>query len=82
MRESVDGRWTAESERDASHAAAFQTLADQHIQEAYKLANAVLASPPAAQDAVHDAFVQAWERWSSLRDPARLNSCDSALAFG
>ncbi len=74
MRESVDGRWTAESDRDASRAAAFQTLADQHIHEAHKLANAVLASPAAAQDAVHDAFVKAWERWSSLRDPARFDS--------
>ena len=74
MRESVDGRRATELDQDASRVVAFQTLAEQHIHEAYKLANAVLASPQAAQDAVHDAFVKAWERWSTLRDPTRFDS--------
>jgi RNA polymerase sigma-70 factor (ECF subfamily) len=74
MRESIDGRELEGPGSEADRVMAFQTLAEQHIHEAYKLANSVLASPAAAQDAVHDAFVKAWERWSSLRDPARFDS--------
>jgi len=72
--ESVASRRAAESGGDADRFAAFETLAETHIYEAYKLANAILADPPAAQDAVHDAFVKAWERWSSLRDPAKFDA--------
>jgi RNA polymerase sigma-70 factor (ECF subfamily) len=67
-------RQSVGSDRDADRNAAFQALAEQHIHEAYKLANAVLADPAGAQDAVHDSFVKAWERWSSLRDPAKFDS--------
>jgi RNA polymerase sigma-70 factor (ECF subfamily) len=57
-----------------SRAAAFEALAEQRIYESYKLANAILASPQAAEDAVHDAFVKAWQRWPSLRDPVSLDA--------
>ena len=68
------GRTAVASDPDDEREAVFQTLAEQHIHEAYKLANAVLADPAAAQDAVHDSFLKAWERWSSLRDPAKFDS--------
>ena len=52
--------------------AAFVRLADEHLDKAYRLARAILRDPAEAQDATHDAFVQAWRKWESLRDPARF----------
>jgi RNA polymerase sigma factor (sigma-70 family) len=52
--------------------AAFVRLADDHLDAAYRLARAILRDPDEAQDATHDAFVQAWRKWSSLRDPSRF----------
>ena len=53
-------------------AAAFVRLADEHLDQAYRLARAILRDPAEAQDATHDAFVQAWRKWETLRDPARF----------
>ena len=53
-------------------AAAFTRLADEHLDRAYRLARAILRDPAEAQDATHDAFVQAWRKWDTLRDPARF----------
>ena len=53
-------------------AAAFRTLADQHLDASYRLARAILRDPLEAEDATHDAFVQAWRSWSSLRDASRF----------
>lgn len=52
--------------------AAFVRLADEHLDKAYRLARAILRDPADAQDATHDAFVQAWRKWETLRDPARF----------
>jgi RNA polymerase sigma-70 factor (ECF subfamily) len=52
--------------------AAFRRLADRHLDASYRMAWAILGNPTDAQDATHDAFVQAWRRWSTLRDPARF----------
>ena len=52
--------------------AAFVRLADEHLDRAYRLARAILRDPAEAQDATHDAFVQAWRKWETLRDPARF----------
>jgi Sigma-70 region 2. len=41
-------------------AAAFVRLADEHLDKAYRLARAILRDSAEAQDATHDAFVQAW----------------------
>jgi RNA polymerase sigma-70 factor (ECF subfamily) len=51
---------------------AFMRLADEHLDASYRLARAILRDPSEAQDATHDAFVQAWRKWSTLRDPARF----------
>jgi RNA polymerase sigma-70 factor, ECF subfamily len=51
---------------------AFRRLADGHLDAAYGLARAILRDPGEAQDATHDAFLQAWRKWSTLRDPARF----------
>jgi RNA polymerase sigma-70 factor (ECF subfamily) len=52
--------------------AAFVGLADRHLDRAYRLARAILRDPTEAQDATHDALVQAWQKWESLRDPERF----------
>lgn len=41
-------------------AAAFQALADGHLDAAYRLARIVLRDQAETEDATHDAFVQAW----------------------
>jgi RNA polymerase sigma-70 factor (ECF subfamily) len=55
-------------------AAAFQALADEHLDAAYRLARIILRDQAEAQDAVHDAFVQAWRKWSTLREPDRFEA--------
>ena len=47
-------------------------LADEHLDQAYRLARAILRDPAEAQDATHDAFVQAWRKWDTLRDRGRF----------
>ena len=56
----------------SARAAAFTRLADEHLDKAYHLARAILGDETEAQDAAHDAFVQAWRKWETLRDPARF----------
>jgi RNA polymerase sigma-70 factor (ECF subfamily) len=56
----------------SARAAAFTRLADEHLDKAYHLARAILGEETEAQDAAHDAFVQAWRKWETLRDPARF----------
>lgn len=57
-------------EAERSHV--FKGLAESHLEECYGLANAILADPAEARDAVHDAFINAWQHFDSLRDPARF----------
>jgi RNA polymerase sigma-70 factor (ECF subfamily) len=57
---------------ETGRAAAFTRLADEHLDRAYRLARAILREPAEAEDATHDAFVQAWRKWDTLRDPARF----------
>jgi RNA polymerase sigma-70 factor (ECF subfamily) len=59
-------------EQPTERAAAFLRLADHHLDAAYRLARAILRDSTEAQDATHDAFEQAWRKWSTLRDPARF----------
>jgi RNA polymerase sigma-70 factor (ECF subfamily) len=61
-------------ETQAERIAAFQRLADQRLDASYRLANAILGDQAGSQDAVHDAVVQAWRRWSSLRERARFDA--------
>ena len=59
-------------EQPTERAEAFLRLADHHLDAAYRLARAILRDSTEAQDATHDAFEQAWRKWSTLRDPARF----------
>jgi RNA polymerase sigma-70 factor, ECF subfamily len=67
----VDSR-TVEVGQTSERGAAFVRLADQHLDASYRLARAILRDPSQAQDATHDAFMQAWRKWPTLRDPARF----------
>lgn len=62
------------AERTHAEAEAFQRLAERHLDAAYRLAWAILRDPTEAQDATHDAFIHAWRKWPSLRDPDRLEA--------
>lgn len=53
---------------DREREIAFQRLAERHLDASYRLAHSVLADPSEAEDAVHDAFLAAWQNWGSLRD--------------
>src|SRR6476646_7316561 len=77
----------AASGRDA----AFVALANEHLDRAYRLARAILHDPAEAQDATHDAFVQAWRKCETLRDQRRfepwfdrilVNTCRTRLRSG
>jgi RNA polymerase sigma-70 factor (ECF subfamily) len=62
----------SEVDQTTERGRAFRRLADGHLDAAYGLARAILRDPADAQDATHDAFLQAWRKWSTLRDPARF----------
>jgi RNA polymerase sigma-70 factor (ECF subfamily) len=66
------GRRMRESEQQ--RITAFQQLADDRLDASYRLANAILGDESQSRDAVHDAVVQAWQRWSSLRDRAKFDA--------
>jgi RNA polymerase sigma-70 factor (ECF subfamily) len=79
------------AEAPTERAAAFLRLADEHLDAAYRLARAILRDPAEAQDATHDAFVQAWQKWPTLHDPAAfehwfdrilVNTCRNRLQSG
>ena len=67
-------RAVAPSRDVARRDAAFLLLANEHLDRAYRLARAILRDAVEAQDATHDAFVQAWRKWDSLRDPERFDA--------
>ena len=88
VEDTVAGLKPVRREDDAGRAAAFADLADGHLVASYRLASAILGDHVEAEDAVHDAFVTAWRKWSSLRDPAKVepwfhrivvNSCRDRL---
>src|SRR5262245_12887866 len=54
--------------------AAFETLADAELDRAYRLAGVILGDRWQAEDATHDAFVQAWLRFGSLREADRFGA--------
>ena len=75
----------------SERAEAFLRLANHHLDAAYGLALAILRDAPDAQDATHDAFEQAWRKWSTLRDRSRfepwfdrilVNTCRDRLRSG
>lgn len=70
MDQTVTTHAVSEVRGDAPRTAAFQLLADAHLDASYRLARAILGEPAEAEDATHDAFVTAWQKWPTLREPA------------
>jgi RNA polymerase sigma-70 factor (ECF subfamily) len=70
---SLPDRSPVEPAASSDQAQAFRRLADSHLDAAYRLARAILRDTADAQDATHDAFVQAWRKWATLRDPSRFD---------
>jgi RNA polymerase sigma-70 factor (ECF subfamily) len=64
------GREQVERARDGDHAA-FSALAAQAVDRLYAVASLILRDPDAADDAVQEALVHAWQRLPSLRDVDR-----------
>lgn len=68
----ADSRPAQVDRTTGGRAAAFARLADDHLDAAYRLARAILRDPHEAQDATHDALLQAWRKWSTLRDASHF----------
>jgi RNA polymerase sigma-70 factor, ECF subfamily len=59
---------------EAERRAAFDRFTQTRLQRAYRLAGLILRDASEAEDAVHDAAVQAWLHWGQLKDRERLDS--------
>jgi RNA polymerase sigma-70 factor (ECF subfamily) len=53
---------------------AFERFTQSRLERAYRWAGLILRDPSEAQDAVHDAALQAWIHWDELREQARLDA--------
>jgi RNA polymerase sigma-70 factor (ECF subfamily) len=71
-RASVAGGAVHQPATGAGRDVVFRRLAAGHLEESYRLAHAILGDPTESRDAVHDAFIRAWQRFDTLRDPARF----------
>lgn len=75
----------------AARETAFRQLAQGLLEDSYKLANVILGRPSESRDAVHDAYIRAWQKWPTLRDQSRfepwfkrivVNTCKNRLRDG
>jgi RNA polymerase sigma-70 factor (ECF subfamily) len=67
-------RIDADMEGAVDRVSSFQRFCDDHLDASYRLARVILGDRVEAEDAVHDAVLVAWTKWSSLRDPARFEA--------
>jgi DNA-directed RNA polymerase specialized sigma24 family protein len=59
---------------EAERRAAFEQFTQSRLERAYRLAGLVLRDQSEAEDAVHDAAVQAWLHWKELRDREHMDA--------
>jgi RNA polymerase sigma factor (sigma-70 family) len=59
---------------EADRRVLFAQLVDRDLDRAYRLAGIILGSGPDAEDATHDAVVQAWRAFGGLRDTTRFEA--------
>jgi len=59
---------------EAERRAAFEQFTQSRLERAYRLAGLVLRDQSEAEDAVHDAAVQAWLHWKELRDQESMDA--------
>lgn len=62
------------AERESERRTAFERFTQSRLERAYRWAGLLLRDRSEAEDAVHDAAVQAWIHWGALRDPARMDA--------
>jgi RNA polymerase sigma factor (sigma-70 family) len=55
--------------RQDSRRAEFAELYERELDQQFRRARLIVGSKAAADDVVHDAFVEIWRRWDSIRDP-------------
>lgn len=60
---------------EAERRVAFDRFSQERLERAYHLASVILRDGADAEDAVHDAAVQAWLHWAELRDRERMDAC-------
>jgi RNA polymerase sigma-70 factor, ECF subfamily len=70
----VAGEGSERLDAMADRRAAFARFTDERLARAYRLAGVILRDAVEAEDAVHDAGVQAWLRWSDLRDEGKADA--------
>ena len=58
---------------ESARRAAFANLVDRDLDRAYRIAGVILGNGPDAEDATHDAVVQAWQSFARLRDSTRFD---------
>jgi RNA polymerase sigma-70 factor (ECF subfamily) len=59
---------------EADRRVAFAQLMDRDLDRTYRLAGIILGNGPDAEDAAHDAVVQAWRAFGGLRDTTRFEA--------
>jgi RNA polymerase sigma-70 factor (ECF subfamily) len=59
---------------EAERRVAFERFSQERLERAYRLASVILRDGADAEDAVHDAAVQAWLHWAELRDRERMDA--------
>ena len=59
---------------ESDRRAAFAQLVDRDLDRAYRIAGVILGNGPDAEEATHDAVVQAWRAFGGLRDTARFEA--------
>ncbi len=59
---------------EAERGVAFERFSQDRLERAYHLASVILRDGGEAEDAVHDAAVQAWLHWADLHDRERMDA--------
>jgi len=52
----------------------FERFTQSRLERAYRLATVILRDSFEAEDAVHDAAIQAWIQWAALRDQSKMDA--------
>lgn len=68
------GRQAATPAAESDRQVVFARLVERDLDRAYRLAGVILGNSPDAEDATHDAIVQAWRSFASLRDTIRFEA--------
>jgi RNA polymerase sigma-70 factor (ECF subfamily) len=59
---------------DADRRSTFARLVDRDLDRAYRIAGVILGNSPDAEDATHDAILQAWRSYVGLKDSSRFEA--------